>query len=641
MNNNEFSVVASDQIDAPQALVELTLIRTAFDLEFYLSCNEDVAKAEGVEPIEHYCAYGWREGRDPSPTFSTKFYLDENPDVRAAGLNPFFHYLAYGVADGRLPAPPDGESELENTFIEAIREAFDEGYYLANYSDIASNEDVDPLEHYVSFGWKEGRDPSPAFSTNYYLENNPDVKNAGVNPFWHYLAQGESEGRRPIHPGGYRAAILATTLPLEEIASIGRPAKAPDHILTDVELQKLISGATQTDTRGVLISIGHDDYRKISGGVQNCIQREERAAARRGMSYLNISPYAHLPRLSHTNEDSDVAVAVRLDGKRLGVAHMSAVTKAIGNISATISNIEVVVHHLMGHNVDQIEQLVRASGRTRCWLWVHDFFTLCPSYALQRNNVSFCGAPKQTSNSCSLCLYGNERHAHRARIESFFGALSVDVIAPSQFAADFWKARCEVDYGSLNVCGHMTVNKKKRTKKVTPLKKPIKVAFAGYPAPHKGWEVFEEIVRQGVDSDTQIEFVYFGVSNVSLSGVEIVPVWVTAEDPQAMVTAMADRGVDFLLHWASCAETFSLSSHEAFAAGVYVLTNSRSGNIASVVSKTGLGAVIETQADLKEMLRDGRIVSLANKARKERANFKKSLVFSELTFSVMDLEPAK
>ena len=72
---------------------------------------------------------------------------------------------------------------------------FDPIYYLMNNSDVR-RADVDPLMHFVKYGWKEGRNPSENFMTNYYLNAYPDVKYAGINPLFHFIRHGKSEGRR-------------------------------------------------------------------------------------------------------------------------------------------------------------------------------------------------------------------------------------------------------------------------------------------------------------------------------------------------------------------------------------------------------------------------------------------------------------
>src|SRR4051812_10583766 len=78
--------------------------------------------------------------------------------------------------------------------MEALRPFFDERYYCARYSDIDTSA-VDPLEHYVVFGWKEGRDPCSWFSTRTYLGKYADVAEGEVNPFLHYVMLGKEQGR--------------------------------------------------------------------------------------------------------------------------------------------------------------------------------------------------------------------------------------------------------------------------------------------------------------------------------------------------------------------------------------------------------------------------------------------------------------
>lgn len=85
------------------ANTERDLVSQEFDREYYLAANPDVATA-GMEPVDHFLKYGWREGRNPNSKFDTAYYLQANPDVAATGANPFHHYLLSGRAEGRAPA---------------------------------------------------------------------------------------------------------------------------------------------------------------------------------------------------------------------------------------------------------------------------------------------------------------------------------------------------------------------------------------------------------------------------------------------------------------------------------------------------------------------------------------------------------
>jgi GT2 family glycosyltransferase len=73
---------------------------------------------------------------------------------------------------------------------------FQHEWYRSHYPDIAES-GIEPLTHYITEGFSEGRMPNPLFDTRYYLSSNPDVRKTGVNPLYHYITAGEKEGRRP------------------------------------------------------------------------------------------------------------------------------------------------------------------------------------------------------------------------------------------------------------------------------------------------------------------------------------------------------------------------------------------------------------------------------------------------------------
>jgi GT2 family glycosyltransferase/glycosyltransferase involved in cell wall biosynthesis len=68
-----------------------------FDAEWYLSRYPDVGAA-GIDPLEHYCRYGWRRGRDPNPNFSTTLYAIRHPEAAKEG-NPLAHLARHRARD--------------------------------------------------------------------------------------------------------------------------------------------------------------------------------------------------------------------------------------------------------------------------------------------------------------------------------------------------------------------------------------------------------------------------------------------------------------------------------------------------------------------------------------------------------------
>jgi hypothetical protein len=85
-------------------------------------------------------------------------------------------------------------SDAGNEALNAVRAAFDDAFYGAENPDVVQS-GLAPYDHFMTYGWREGRDPVPWFSIDRYLALNPDVAAAGVNPFVHHVLYGRSEGR--------------------------------------------------------------------------------------------------------------------------------------------------------------------------------------------------------------------------------------------------------------------------------------------------------------------------------------------------------------------------------------------------------------------------------------------------------------
>ncbi|MCA9401990.1 MAG: hypothetical protein KC713_10200, partial [Candidatus Omnitrophica bacterium] len=63
---------------------------------------------------------------------------------------------------------------------------FDRSWYLENYPDVRSA-GIDPLRHFIIYGWREYRNPSATFNVYNYLQSYPEVLAAGSCPLMHYI----------------------------------------------------------------------------------------------------------------------------------------------------------------------------------------------------------------------------------------------------------------------------------------------------------------------------------------------------------------------------------------------------------------------------------------------------------------------
>ena len=73
---------------------------------------------------------------------------------------------------------------------------FDESFYATTYLDVAKSR-MDAVDHFLNFGAREARNPSPHFNTAAYLLSNSDVaySPAALNPLVHYIQFGKKEER--------------------------------------------------------------------------------------------------------------------------------------------------------------------------------------------------------------------------------------------------------------------------------------------------------------------------------------------------------------------------------------------------------------------------------------------------------------
>lgn len=107
---------------------------------------------------------------------------------------------------------------------------FDQEYYLETNPDVRDAR-VDPLAHYVGNGEREGRLPNPFFRASFYRRNSVPLLPQDCNALQHYIEEGEHAGRKAsmaFDPREYLAANSALSdfvnRPLFHFLKIGRSA---------------------------------------------------------------------------------------------------------------------------------------------------------------------------------------------------------------------------------------------------------------------------------------------------------------------------------------------------------------------------------------------------------------------------------
>jgi hypothetical protein len=71
---------------------------------------------------------------------------------------------------------------------------FDDKWYVLQYPDVAKG-NLKPIEHYLKYGAREGRNPNPTFDTQRYSSVNSDVSKLEINALVHYIKFSNKNGR--------------------------------------------------------------------------------------------------------------------------------------------------------------------------------------------------------------------------------------------------------------------------------------------------------------------------------------------------------------------------------------------------------------------------------------------------------------
>ncbi|MEP5199744.1 MAG: hypothetical protein ABJQ66_10030, partial [Paracoccaceae bacterium] len=162
---------ANEAEDAEKAV--MAAISDHFDAVFYAD-QRGAPKGDFQDLLAHFAATGHESRLSPNAHFDCRYYLASNADVRESGVNPFYHYLCWGRAEGRAASAADqlglAPGQIEKTVTSHIHEAF----YL-DQADPERAKGLNSVEHYCAYGWRQGLDPNPSFSTTDYLELNPEV----------------------------------------------------------------------------------------------------------------------------------------------------------------------------------------------------------------------------------------------------------------------------------------------------------------------------------------------------------------------------------------------------------------------------------------------------------------------------------
>ena len=147
-----------------------------FDENYYALHSNDVLDS-GADLLAHYCAFGWREGRQPNFYFDSAWYASTNPEVTALGVNPLAHYYLVGEPEGRRPVV-----------------FFDPVWYARAYE---VPDEISPLAHFLAHRREGTYAPNEYFDPAWYAAQKGERQRPGRDPFARFLMLGLTEDFAP------------------------------------------------------------------------------------------------------------------------------------------------------------------------------------------------------------------------------------------------------------------------------------------------------------------------------------------------------------------------------------------------------------------------------------------------------------
>lgn len=581
------------------------LIEKFFDRDFYSLEYPDVVES-GEDPLSHFLSIGWRESRKPNKWFKNSI-VPNSLILEYKDIPPFLLFLEECKSNGvtnfekifdQLAINDRGHSNCWNC--ETMKSKFDGAFYRSYYPDLCDVEDA--LIHYCEVGWKEGRDPSVNFETNYYLKYNKDVNDAKLNPFVHYLTQGIKEQRKPRSLNPIRNILLDHIPDFDTDVTFKLPNQYK------FGQKGLLLQALYGEHSGLILSISHDNYLQSTGGIQLFIRNECSEAIKQGYKYLHLSPIETKNKL--TMEPASVTlISVNLDNQKLGVFSLSELSEVLFNLQDKFTTIlnKLVVHSVLGWNLESLKNTFK-SKFTSNYFYVHDYHFLCKEFRLLRNFVESCGAPSPNSPQCKICSHSTDRDNHLSQFQSLFQTIPFTLVFPSNAALEIYK-KSRVNYEAPIVLSpHISPKFIKSNKKTTETvvqnekKSHLRIAFCGEPVPHKGFFHFLEIIRQST-SNPFVEFYHLGRYPSGHKSINFVKTSIL-NDTSQMSKHIKENKIDFVFMGSYWSETFNYVAYESTEGGAALIANKNSGNIADFIESNKVGFTFSSLNDCLMKLSD-------------------------------------
>ena len=296
---------------------------------------------------------------------------------------------------------------------------------------------------------------------------------------------------------------------------------------------------------------------------------------------------------------------VVVDGQFLGVMTANEVLNSLLQLQERgKSCIGLLIHHIIRNDITEVQWMLEKIQNVPVVYYLHDFYTCCINPNMLKNDVESC---VDGGVSCEGCGYAQKRQEHLKVVNAFLGLFGdrISFVAPSEYVRNRWITYHPEYRDRVTVVPHQrSIGQYTGNKESISDSEPMRIGFVGAQTHVKGWDIFRRTVEKLQEAGCNYEYYYFGHGQEQLPRVTNVPVEIAKMGKDAMTRAIQEKRISAVFLVCVWGETYSYTMYESHAANSYILTMSKSGNIAYTVNKEKWGAVFETEEDLIQTLLD-------------------------------------
>ncbi|MDD4593629.1 MAG: glycosyltransferase [Methanobacteriaceae archaeon] len=484
---------------------------------------------------------------------------------------------------------------------------FDEEFYLSNYKDVKAS-GMNPIIHYIIYGYKEGKDPNKDFDGVYYSHKYGDALSSKLSPLVHYSLYGLQENREykldknlfPIIP--YEKVVnilkkLNNNLPKNKLIEniqkhllnsnypINKDCKSNKKRVLYLVHEKIGSFAGTGFTTNDIIDNIQDSYEcyiLTSNGLELELWRKEIDHFEKlGQWDVHLSDNLSL--------DKNVNFSKLLYSKELMAIYFTILVNL---------NIDLIhINHLINHSFDISK--VAEKLNIPIILSIHDFYYICPSIHLLNKNQEYCELMCRKDKWACGCVNSSDEISLKNTINlwrneslKFLNRCSL-IIAPSNYSTEVYNAQYPEIKNNIKIIEHGRNLPKRLNCSLTPKNTPIKILFPGHISKHKGSLLIRKLKE--IDKDNKLEFHFMGTTYPSLKQYGKNHGRYSREDFGKFVNNIKPS---FIGIFSIIPETYSHTLTESWNSGVPVIATNL-GALSERINKTGGGWLVDYKSPQK------------------------------------------